>query len=86
MSGHDKFGFNIIWPIMTQEVTFFKTLALRVAREGDKFLISGALALLNAIMKTVSTEYFNETIDMLEAYSFRKAVIVSHYFSSILLS
>ena len=66
---------------MKKEDGIFSILALRVAREGDKFLSSGALALLNAIMKHVSKEYFYDTIDTLEAYSFRKGVIVRtlHY-------
>lgn len=76
MSDHTQFGFNAVWPIMSAKEDFFRSIAQRITREGDKLLTGGALALLNAIMRNISKEYFDEAVETLESYAFRKAVIV----------
>lgn len=59
-----------------QEESFFTALAKRITREGDKLLTSGALSLLNAITKNIPRDRLLETVEKLENYKFRKAVIV----------
>jgi uncharacterized protein (UPF0128 family) len=75
-SDHRAFGFNNIWPRLAGEDSFFKALARRITREGDKLLTGGALALINTIMKHITDEYYLEAVDKLEQYQYRKAVIV----------
>ena len=75
-SDHPSFGFNAIWPVLSPSDDFFKALAYRITREGDKLLTGAALALLNSIMKSITAEYSLEAIERLEAFKYRKAVIV----------
>lgn len=76
---HIAFGFNSIWPRIAAEDAFFRTLAQRLTREGDKLLTAGALALINTIMKHITNEYYLEAVDKLEQYNYRKAVIVREH-------
>lgn len=75
-------GYSAVWLYMSADTAFFKAIATRLARESDKLLMSSALALLNAIMRNVTADLFYETIDTLEKYNFRKAVIVSLNFNN----
>ena len=74
---HRNFGFNGIWPRLAGEDSFFRALAQRLTRDGDKHLTGGALALINSLMKHITDEHYLEAVDKLEQYNYRKAVIVS---------
>jgi hypothetical protein len=67
--------------VLSPSDDFFKALAYRITREGDKLLTGAALALLNSIMKSITAEYSLEAIERLEAFKYRKAVIVRCAFS-----
>lgn len=75
-SNDSRFGFDNVWRILAEDDQLFAVTARRIVREGDKHLISGALALVNAILKHASKMYFFDVFDKLELHGYRKAVIV----------
>jgi engulfment/cell motility protein 1 len=70
-----SYGFDVVWPQIYSEPSFFKVLNQRLTR-GDYLLIQSTIALINSLMHHVTDTHYDDFTDELEKNEVSRAVNV----------